>query len=360
MIIRGSTIRRAVMRAGGAREYTSQFVALATQNSPWAEAYRWSPSTGFGAKYSNPSPLLPGDGQRVRFNKDCTAVAYAHAGSPYITVYAWSASTGFGAKYSNPSSLPADANDVAWNPNGTAVGCVGSGPSVAVYTWNDSTGFGTRYSNPPSLISQTKRGMAWSPDNAAVAMQSATVPSIEAWPWNDATGFGTKYSAPATSSSTTQVGVVFSPDSSQIIWSVSSAPYLFAYPWNSSTGFGAKLANPVTALTRAAGGIAMSSNGQALACALSGASLGTPRLVIYAWSSSGFGAKYADPATQQNSDSEGVGFSLDNRAVAVGFAISPYIYAYPFDTVTGIGTVYSNPSPLSSLGVDGIDFGGVY
>ena len=34
-------------------------------------------------------------------------IAVAHAGSPYVTAYPWTPGSGFGTKYPNPSTLPA-------------------------------------------------------------------------------------------------------------------------------------------------------------------------------------------------------------------------------------------------------------
>jgi hypothetical protein len=42
----------------------------------------------------------------IGFSRTNDSVAFAHGGSPFVSVYPWSNSTGFGAKYANPTSLP--------------------------------------------------------------------------------------------------------------------------------------------------------------------------------------------------------------------------------------------------------------
>lgn len=71
--------------------------------------------------------------------------------------------------------------------------------------------------------------------------------------------------------------------------------------------FGSKFGNPATNITGgAATGIAWTSDGATIA-----ASYGTsPYINAYPWSSSGFGAKYANPATLPAGQGASVAFSL--------------------------------------------------
>ena len=98
----------------------AQFIAVAHSTSPYVTAYPWS--SGFGAKFTNPSTLPTGDGLGVAFSPAGDAIAVAHGGaSPYITAYPWS-SSGFGTKYANPTTLPTGTGwNVAFSPTGSAI-----------------------------------------------------------------------------------------------------------------------------------------------------------------------------------------------------------------------------------------------
>ena len=84
-----------------------QFIAVAHLSSPYITAYPWS-SSGFGAKFADPTTLPAGTGYGVAFSPDGSAITVAHSTTPFITAYPWS-SSGFGAKFANPTTLPASA-----------------------------------------------------------------------------------------------------------------------------------------------------------------------------------------------------------------------------------------------------------
>ena len=71
-----------------------------------------------------------------------------------------------------------------------------------------------------------------------------------------------------------------------------TTPFVTAYPWSTS-GFGVKFANPATLPTGNVRGAAFSTAGTELAVA----HLASPFVTAYPWSSSGFGVKFANPAT---------------------------------------------------------------
>jgi hypothetical protein len=71
-----------------------------------------------------------------------------------------------------------------------------------------------------------------------------------------------------------------------------ASPFISAYPWSGS-GFGTKFANPATLPTAQGNGVACSPSSTAIAVAHET----TPFVTAYRWSGSGFGTKYANPAT---------------------------------------------------------------
>jgi hypothetical protein len=221
-------------------------LAIATSSSPYVYAYAWS--AGFGTKYSNPSPALPGHtGYSVAFNPDGTVIMMLSGSSPYINAYAWSG--GFSTKYSNPATLPSNGSGAAleFSPSGNAVLMSAVGGSV--YAW--SGGFGTKYSNPASFPYLTQGG-AWHPSGNVIAFAGVdrfgltTNSDLHIYDWNSSTGFGTKYSyfayvsMKATSLSWNSTGTAISYGSS------TDAPYINTYAWYN--GLQSRYSNPTTSV----------------------------------------------------------------------------------------------------------------
>ena len=69
----------------------------------------------------------------------------------------------------------------------------------------------------------------------------------------------------------------------------------------------------------------------------------TPYIFAYPWSS-GFGSKYADPASLPGSAVFAVDFSPSGNDIAVANSNTPFISAYPWSS--GFGTKYANPASL--------------
>jgi hypothetical protein len=129
-------------------------------------------------------------------------------------------------------------------------------------------------------------------------------------------------------------------------------PYLSAYPWSSASGFGAKYADPATALNNIVtngGGSIFNSNGTAIALNQGG----SPYIAAYQWSSSGFGSKYANPASPPAGDGELVAFTPNDTAfgTAHGGVGSGYCSVWAWSNASGFGTKYANPaSPPTGTG----------
>jgi hypothetical protein len=120
------------------------------------------------------------------------------------------------------------------------------------------------------------------------------------------------------------------------------SPYINAYVWASGTGFGARYANPATLPTGLAYGVAFAPAGDAIAVCHSA----SPRVTAYPWSTSGYGTKYTDPSTLPAGDGLAVAFSPASDAIAVSHSNSPYITVYPWSSSAGFGTKYANPATL--------------
>jgi hypothetical protein len=127
--------------------------------------------------------------------------------------------------------------------------------------------------------------------------------------------------------------------------SMTQSPYVNAWSWSTSTGFGSKFANPSTLPATGTG------NGRSLAFRTGNSAIavgpnfsGASGIEAYLFSGSGFGSKYAAPASQTGQvSSYGTNWNAAGDQIAIGVSASPYVYAYPWTVGSGFGTRYSNP-----------------
>jgi hypothetical protein len=273
----------------------------------------------------------------------------AMGGTSPIRAIRWSSSTGFGTRYTNPATSQNGVNDVAFSPNGNFIASThGATPFVRAYPWSNS-GFGAIYSNPSTLPNGTDFGggaeVAFSPDNSCIAVANSTTPFVTAYPWS-ASGFGTKYANPATLPAGRGLGISFNPVDSSIAVAHATTPFVTAYPWSAS-GFGTKYANPATLPTSQGMAVTFNSSGNAVAVSMA---VGNNPLGVYAWSASGFGTRYTNPAIMPPNTGNEVAFSTNSNSIAVVHPTAPFVTAYPWSSVSGFGTKYADPSPALSLG----------
>jgi hypothetical protein len=186
-------------------------------------------------------------------------------------------------------------------------------------------------------------GVAFTPAGDAIAVAHNSTPYIAAYPWSGS-GFGSKFANPAALPTNPGYNVSFSKDGNQIaIGHGGASPFVTVYPWSGS-GFGTKYADPISAPPGGVLGVAWSTVGDPVLYQdyIAVTSGGSPFVTAYPWSASGFGTKYANPATLITNTGNSVAFSPSGDAIAVAHANSPYITAYPW-AGSGFGTVFSNP-----------------
>ena len=136
----------------------------------------------------------------------------------------------------------------------------------------------------------------------------------------------------------------------QVAVAHSTVPYVSAYPWSVS-GFGTKFADPATSPTGTGYGVAFSPAGTEVAVAHNL----SPYVSAYPWSVSGFGTKFANPATLPPGAGNSVAFSPAGTEVAVAHDGSPYVSAYPW-SVSGFGIKFANPATLPPGTGNGVAF----
>ena len=129
-----------------------------------------------------------------------------------------------------------------------------------------------------------------------------------------------------------------------------TTPFITAYSWLSS-GFGAKYANPATLPASTGNGVAFSPSGNAIAVAHAA----TPFITAYPWSGAGFGTKFANPATLPGDTGNEVAFSPAGNAIAMAHNNSPRIAAYPWSG-SGFGTKFADPATLPTGNGNGVAF----
>ena len=188
-------------------------------------------------------------------------------------------------------------------------------------------------------------GVASVTDNF-IAVTSNNTPYIFVYPWSS--GFGTKASDPATKPGGISHSPTFNSAASVIAMGNDSSMPIVAYPW-SGGAFGTKVSDPASPPPADAGygynSCTFSPTGADIAIA---GESGSPFVYVYPYSS-GFGSKYADPATTPNYGN-GVTFSPSGSTIVTVDALTPYIDAWPFTHGSGFGSKYSNPASLPLAG----------
>jgi WD40 repeat protein len=120
----------------------------------------------------------------------------------------------------------------------------------------------------------------------------------------------------------------------------SASPFVTVYPWSSS-GFGTKFANPATLPAGNATGVDFHPDGTAIAVA----HYNSPFITVYKWSENGFGTKFTNPTVLPSglNVSNIVKFNPTGNAVAISQYNSPYLNVYRW-TSAGFGTKFTNPA----------------
>lgn len=124
------------------------------------------------------------------------------------------------------------------------------------------------------------------------------------------------------------------------------APSIAAYPWTSGSGFGTKYANPATPLSCFIE-VGIDVTPQKDAVVITSGYQTQPFIEAYKWNSAtGFGTKFANPSVMPASNgysTTSVKFNPAGTVVVVGTNQSPYIAAYAWNSNTGFGAKYSDP-----------------
>jgi WD40 repeat protein len=236
---------------------------------------------------------------------------------------------------------------LGWHPNGKFLAVtITSAPYVQVWDMSDPE-YPLLFPDPATPPTSAPTSVRWSPEGDYLALSLTSTPFVFAYPFTDA-GFGAKIADPATLPTGLGQEVAWSPDGNFIGIAHNTTPGVSVYPW---TGvFGVKIVNPATVPVD---GYSLSWSHDGNTLVVSG--LGTPFIFAYPWDGT-FGTKYADPAVLAPSNSFAVAFSRDDKHIAMGHNLAPFIAVWPFSSA-GFGTKIEDPTPLpappSSTGTPG-------
>lgn len=340
----------------GAGGPADKYLVVGSNTSPRLFGYPFSAS-GFGTKYSDPS-AIPAGAFTVHFYPNGNDLLATNSSGSDYNMYPMTAS-GFGTRYSLVYGSYTHT-DSSVSPLGNALTApVGNqGAYVEAYPFVSGTGIGTKFSNPAtgynggagspygasSTFSKDGLAVVYADDNFSSGVQ------IQAWKFSGS-GYGTKFTSPANAGA----GVNFTATTGAILMSHAVNNFQTAYAFSSTSGFGSKYANPATLPTTTNGG-GVDVTPLENAVFFTGDS--SPFVYAYPWSGSGYGTKFADPAslpTGGNPHNPKITAALSGRAVAMTTKNTPFVQAYSW-SASGWGSKFSNPASIPSAVTNGISF----
>ena len=211
-------------------------------------------------------------------------------------------------------------------------------PFVTAYTIGSSA-FGSKFTNPTTLPTATVKDLAFNPARSTLVLaHSGGSPTAASYPWSSTSGFGVRHTDPSPAVSV-PISVAIDPSGTSVAFSNQNADTVVAYAYSSS-GFGGKYTNPATLAGDASGRVAFSPAGTEVAVT----SAASPYINAYTFSS-GFGSKFTNPVTLPTGIGRGVAFSPAGTELVVGHDSSPFVTAYAW-SVSGFGSKFTNPVTL--------------
>jgi hypothetical protein len=233
-------------------------------------------------------------------------------------------------------------------------------PLLCGYRFTLGTGLSSRssYTGNSTQIGTTYiRGGDAHPNGSSIAYAGDDSPYLFAVSLTSTTSgaptIGTRFSAPSTapqgSGTNNSAAATFSPDGRRLIYNSENTPFVEMYAWSSS-GFGSRFSNPATLPPGAVQRARWSGDSQYIGVA---SSVGTNYITAYATSgSSGWGSKLADPSTKPTGACSDIQWSPSGSDVMAVSDATPFVFAYAWNGASSFGTKYSNPATIPSIAAD--------
>lgn len=329
--------RTAAFAGGGPPDFAT-VAALAA--SPAYLAYGWSAANGFLTKFADPASIPASSAQDCEYTTVGDSVIRVVSNTPFIQAIKFTIADGWGTLYANPAVAgTALTRNVTITTAGNAVaGGNGATPFVDAWAWS-ATGFGTKYANPAVVPAAIIFGLNYSPDDLSIV--AAGTGGVESWAWTTVGGFGAKLASAAVFDANTLCMTIDSNSAFVYAGGSSTSPFMHGWNYSSTTGVGTKLTAAAAGGTFNQG-LAVHPNNDALI----GNVDFTPFIQAYALSSGAFGTIYANPATIPVAKGRDIEFNAAGDAVVTGTDTTPFINAWAWNSTTGFGAKYPNPSTL--------------
>lgn len=136
-----------------------------------------------------------------------------------------------------------------------------------------------------------------------------------------------------------------------ILMAYSNSPYVLSYQWTDASGYGTKYANPATVATSTGRGVEFTTDNSVAFLAV----LNTPWMNAWAYTvGTGFGTKYSNPGTLGGANPETLAWNNSTSSIMESDGTSPYLNAWAWSG--GFGTKYSNPGTAIGASTDDVIF----
>jgi hypothetical protein len=341
----------------GAGGPVDKYIFMAVGASAGLSVYNFN--AGFGAKYANPATMPSfGDGQ-VGITVTSKADSFVVGGSndPYIFGYPFS-SSGIGVKFANPAvAVGSDPGRVAFSPNDNWIANTnGNNPRTQVRAWTSTGGFGTKVTDPASGPFSSTWGVAWNPTGDRIVWGYSASPYLMNYVWNGSS-FGSKLSDPPTppAGSPTNQGVTFSNTGNAVFMAAYVNPGFWGWAF-SGGNFSTRFAAPPIFGAPPAQNVAYSpAPNNDIAIATGSYNSAEGYALVYPFTGSGYGTRYANATQPLPFYGNGVSFSRTSKSLAFGSSDQQFIYAWPWNP--GYGTRYASPATNPGGEVQAIAFG---
>lgn len=330
--------------------FKGDLVVLGGRQSPYITVYHWN--NGFGGKITTPTGIFPTGGSvyDIAFRSDKKRFYTANNSSLNSTSYQTRRfANGVLDIGSSSMTTPGFAASCDLRPQNDWYGWAHNNAPGVSFKPADIDGFGSGARQGMTSYSGG-RNVKFSNSGDDVVMAVNPTPYIFAGPFTS-TGPGTKYTDPATLPSPVTINdIAISPTNEQVALGCegSLTNNVQAYRFTPGTGWGTKFTAPASANrpTGSVAGVVFRKDNDVLVICNETA---TAAIIAYAWSTAGFGTKFADPATLPavGPDAESRGksrFTKDGNNLIIGATGTPFVHAWAWSS--GFGTKYSDPSNL--------------
>jgi WD40 repeat protein len=143
-------------------------VAMSTTATPFIQAYRFNPVSGWGTKYSDPGTVtgFGTEGRGLSFATGNRKIVLTGATGTVFAVYDWTYASGFGTRATTSST---NVDDCAFTRDGSRLLVAASG-RLSEYAYDSVTGVGSEVAGINTAIGFRKCSYLWDEDYTVVGL----------------------------------------------------------------------------------------------------------------------------------------------------------------------------------------------